>query len=72
MALYYAPAIVDADGYTSPAGEIPPSVRSLRFDEPASRFVLSAGEGAVPIPESWAARSEAEVEADYPGLLGGA
>ena len=72
MALYYAPATVDEDGYTSPEGDIPPSVRSLRFDEPAARFVLSAGESAVPIPESWAAKSEAEVEADYPGLVGGA
>ena len=72
MALYYAPAAVDEDGYTSPEGEIPPSVRSLRFDEAASRFVLQAGQSAVPVPESWAAKSEAEVEADYPGLVGGA
>lgn len=72
MALYYAPAAVSEDGYTSPEGDIPPSVRSLRFDEAASRFVLAVGESAVPIPESWAAMSEAEVEADYPGLLGGA
>ena len=72
MILFYAPATVDADGYTSPEGEIPPSVRSLRFDGDASRFVLAAGEGAVPIPESWSSKSEAEVEADYPGLLGGA
>jgi hypothetical protein len=71
MALFYAPATVDSDGYTSPEGEIPPSVRSLRLDEGASRFVLLAGESAVPIPESWSERSEAEVEADYPGLLGG-
>ena len=72
MALYYAPATVDENGYTSPEGEIPPNVRSLRFDAAASRFVLQAGESAAPIPESWAAMSEAEVEADYPGLVGGA
>ena len=72
MNYYYASAIVDPDGYTSPEGEIPPSVRSLRFDEAASRFILAAGASSVPIPESWAAKSEAEIEADYPGLLGGA
>lgn len=72
MAYYYAAAETTDEGITKPVGEIPPGVRSLEHDGNAERFVLHTGPTSTPIPAEWVAKTAAEVEADYPGLLGGA
>ena len=71
MAYYYAAAVTDENGMISPEGVIPPSVRSLTYDEDLSRFVLITKPDSLPIPAEWSEVDEALIEADYPGLLGG-
>ena len=71
MPYFYADAET-VEGLTAPVGDIPPRVRSLEYDANAGRFVLLAHAESTPIPVEWAEKSEAEIEADYPGLLGGA
>jgi hypothetical protein len=58
MAYYYAAAIHE-EGIVRPEGDIPPSVRALTFDDALDRA-------------EWSEVDEALIEADYPGLLGGA
>lgn len=70
MPYHYAPAEV-VDGVTKPIGEIPPRVRALEYDADLQRFVLLAHADSAPIPAEWTAKTAAEVEADYPGLVGG-
>lgn len=71
MAYYYAPAET-VDGFTAPVGEIPPRVSSLEYDANMQRFVLLTHAESTPIPAEWSQVDEALIEADYPGLLGGA
>lgn len=71
MAYYYAPAETTDQG-TKPVGEIPPGVRSLEYDGNADRFVLLTTPASTPIPDEWSQVDAALIEADYPGLLGGA
>jgi len=71
MAYYYAPTEV-VDGATKPVGEIPPRVSALKYDENMQRFVLSTHAESTPIPDEWSQVDAALIEADYPGLLGGA
>jgi len=71
MSYYYADAET-VEGFTSPVGDIPPRVRTLEYDANAGRFVLLTHAESWPIPVEWVEKSEAEIEADYPGLLGGA
>ena len=69
---YYADSITEADGVISPVGDIPPRCVSLKYDVDATpaRFVLQLHGGNTPDP-AWEAKTEAEVNADYPGLVGG-
>jgi hypothetical protein len=69
---YYAEAVVE-DGYTKPVGEPPPCCRSLRYDKDAvpPRFVLRLLDPHDAPDPAWEAKTEAEIEADYPGILGG-
>lgn len=71
MAYYYAPALND-NGMIRPEGDIPPSVTSLKYDDTLNRFVLRTQPNSLPIPAEWSEVDEALIEADYPGLLGGA
>jgi hypothetical protein len=71
MAYYYAAAIHE-EGIVRPEGDIPPSVRALTFDDALDRFVLRTQPDSLPIPAEWSEVDEALIEADYPGLLGGA
>lgn len=71
MILYYAAAIT-VDDATSPEGAIPPGCRSLTFDSDLNRFVLQLHEDFSTPDPSWESKTEAEVEVDYPGLIGGA
>ena len=72
MPYYYADAETLEDGTIKPVGEIPPRVAALEYDANAGRFVLLTHAESTPIPVEWVEKSEAEIEADYPGLLGGA
>ena len=69
---YYADAVVDGD-FTKPEGAIPPRCRSLRYDPDAvpARFVLRLIDPHDAPDPSWTAKTEAEIESDYPGLLEG-
>lgn len=79
MAVYfYVPPFV-SDGTTSLGedsggatvySEPGPSYRALTLDNSVPRFVLQTPDGTVARP-GWAAKTEAEVEVDYPGLIGG-
>ena len=73
MSHYYYADAVTQDGYTDPVGEIPPRVQSLKFDEVhvPPRFVLRLHDDHHTPDPAWTEKTEAEVEADYPGLLGG-
>lgn len=71
MAYYYADAETLEDGTIKPVGEIPPRVAALEYDANAARFVLVVHAESTPIPAEWTAKTAAEVETDYPGLLGG-
>lgn len=72
MSHYYYADAVTQDGYTDPVGEIPPRVQSLKYDETLSRFVLRLHDDHHTPDPAWTEKTEAEIEADYPGLLGGA
>jgi hypothetical protein len=72
MPYYYAPAETTDEGITKPVGEIPPRVRSLEYDANMQRFILLAHAESTPIPDEWSQVDAALIEADYPGLLGGA
>ena len=69
MNYYYANA-EDVDGGIRPVGQIPPMTNALKYDPDASpaRFVLQL-QNDDPDP-AWTERTAAEVEADYPGLIG--
>ena len=71
MPYFYADAET-VEGMTKPVGEIPPRVRALEYDANAGRFVLLTHAESTPIPVEWIEKSAAEIEADYPGLIGGA
>lgn len=71
MTYYYAAALHE-EGMIRPEGDIPPSVTSLKYDDTLNRFVLRAKPDSLPIPAEWSEVDEALIEADYPGLLGGA
>ena len=71
MSYFYAAAETLEDGTIKPIGEIPPRVRALEHDANGGRFVLVLHAESTPIPAEWTAKTAAEVEADYPGLLGG-
>lgn len=71
MKYFYAPLDPNVTDARKPDGDIPPRVRSLLFDEQLSRFVLvSSWPGSHPL--TWSPVDAALIEADYPGLLGGA
>lgn len=71
MTYFYAPLDPYVTDARKPDGDIPPRVRSLLYDETLSRFVLvSSWLGSHPL--TWLAVDETRIEADYPGLLGGA
>ena len=73
---YYVPPFVDGDithlGEDSDGAivySVPPaSSRALKFD--GVRFVLETPDGT-PSRAGWTVKTVAEVEADYPGLIGG-
>lgn len=69
---YYADAVTE-DGYTDPVGVIPPLVKALLFDDAhvPPRFVLQLHDDHHTPDPAWTEKTEAEVEADYPGLIGG-
>ena len=70
MMYYYADAVVSEDGRVDPVGEASPGTVALTCDKTRApfRFVLTS-----PAPDlEWAVKTAAEVEADYPGLIGGA
>lgn len=70
---YYADAVTNEAGYIDPVGEIPPRVQSLKYDDEnvPPRFVLRLHDDHHTPDPAWTEKTEAEVEADYPGLLGG-
>ena len=72
MAYYYAAIFTDAEDRKRPEGEIPPRIVCLHYDDGMNRVVIRAHEKSAPIPAEWSQVDEALIEADYPGLLGGA
>jgi hypothetical protein len=84
MYYYYADAFEEEDGSISPAAvddqgnavapDIPPACQALHFDRERDprRFVLSLDPRWPTPPPGWVPVTEAQIEADYPGLLGGA
>lgn len=81
MAVYfYVPPFVEDDGVTRSLGEDDggsvvysepgPSYRSLKFDDSVPRFVLETPDGTSARP-GWDEKTSAEIEVDYPGLIGG-
>lgn len=72
MSYFYAPIEV-SDGMTKPVGELPPLIDVKKYDEAMQRAVIRTHDlVSKPIPAEWSQVDEALVEADYPGLLGGA
>lgn len=73
MSHYYYADAVTQDGYTDPVGTIPPRVQSLKYDDEnvPPRFVLRLHDDHHTPDPAWTEKTEAEIEADYPGLLGG-
>ncbi|MDB4278818.1 hypothetical protein N9917_04385 [Deltaproteobacteria bacterium] len=84
MIYYYAPAFLEIDGdmegCTSPGKdtgggcvsaitETPPSVKSLKLDEGASRFVLQQPDTVSISLPGWEIKTKEEVNTDYPGLI---
>lgn len=78
---YYVPPFIEADGVTISLGEDDgaggivyseptPSSRVLTFDESVPRFVLETPDGTT-ARAGWTEKASAEVEVDYPGLIGG-
>ena len=51
--------------------ELPPGTHSPHYDRELPRFVLACPSGT-PIQNGWEQRTKEQVEADYPGILGGA
>ena len=73
MGLYYAPIETLEDGITKPVGELPPMIRIPHYDEALQRAVIQTHDlVSTPIPTEWSQVDEALVNADYPGVLGGA
>ena len=72
MAYYYAAIFTDDDGSRRPEGFIPPSIECLEYDDGMNRVVIRTQPTSLPIPAEWSQVDEALIEADYPGLLGGA
>jgi hypothetical protein len=86
MAHYcYADCYTEEDGSKAPgklvdgelvsgAGQIPPGCRSVHFDRSMTpeRFVLQLHPLHVRPLDGWVAKTVEEIEADYPGVLGGA
>lgn len=79
---YYANAFETEDGHILPAAidqgnavasEIPPACRALHLDTTRDprRFVLVLDPRWPAAPPGWTLVDEAQIEADYPGLLGG-
>lgn len=85
MTYYYADCFTEADGSKAPGKDtgaglesaqavLPPACSAVHFDRTRTpeRFVLVLDpRWPTPLP-GWEAKTAAEVEADYPGLLGGA
>jgi len=81
MAVYfYVPLFVEDDGTTRSLGEDDgggvvysepgPNYRALTFDASVPRFVLETLDGTSARP-GWTEKTPAEIEVDYPGLIGG-
>jgi hypothetical protein len=79
MIYYYAQSITSPEGQIDPAevqgdgtliaADLPLGLVSPKYDRDLERFVLSTLE---PITiTGWAAKTAAEVNADYPGLISG-
>lgn len=85
MLYFYAPSYVflDADGGESfrpgvqvgdaiePA-EMPLGATSPHYDRDLPRFVVTLPAGTAAPGAGWEQRTKEQVEADYPGVLGGA
>jgi hypothetical protein len=71
MAYYYAKICTDDDGSRRPEGDLPPSIECLEYDDGMDRVVIRTHANSTPIPAEWSEVDEAQVETDYPGLLGG-
>jgi hypothetical protein len=69
MIYYYADAMVSGDERVDPEGDTAPGTIALTCDKTRDpfRFVLTSPE---PDP-AWGPKTAEEVEADYPGLIGG-
>lgn len=84
MTYFYGDCFTEADGSKAPGkdqggglqsaqGEIPPGCSMLVFDQSRTpeRFVIALDpRWPLPLP-GWVSKTAAEVEADYPGILGG-
>lgn len=81
---YYADSFTEPDGSRAPGkdtggglesgiADIPPCCLSLKLDEALDppRFVLRLHDSYNNPAPGWVAKTAGEVEADYPGLLGG-
>lgn len=68
-----APGKDTGSGLESGLDSIPPCCRNLKLDETLSpaRFVLRLHDDYNTPAPGWVAKTPAEVEADYPGLIGG-
>ena len=57
-------------GDTIEAAEMPLGSSSPHYDRELPRFVLACPDGT-PTLSGWESRTKEQVEADYPGILGG-
>lgn len=82
---YYAQAFTEEDGTCAPGKDtgaglesgldaIPPGCKALLVDAGLfpSRFILSLHNAYNSPAAGWVSKTSGEVEADYPGLIGGA
>ena len=68
----YDPGMLDTDNATIIEAAIAPGSSAPKCDQGTDqRFVLACPDGS-PAENGWISKTAAEIEVDYPGLIGGA